>query len=105
MFGAPIVSLRLLLYLAIVTGTVMVVLEAYPNWHFLSEGWAVLLWLKLILLSSVLVFWSVRVPILMAVVVVASIGSHMPRTLRHRTWLRLGPAMRAELLDRPHNPR
>lgn len=85
MFGAPLAPLRLLLYLSIIIGAAMCALEAYPNRHFFHEGWALLLWLKLALLTSVLVFWSARIPILIAVVVIASVGSHLPRTLRHWT--------------------
>jgi hypothetical protein len=85
MFGAPLAPLRLLLYLAILTGIAMCTLEAYPNRQFFYEGWALLLWLKFVLLTSALVFWGHRVPILIAVVVIASIGSHMPRALRHWT--------------------
>jgi hypothetical protein len=84
-FDAPIAPLRLLLCLSAATGVAMLGLEAYPNRHFFREGWALMLWLKLVLLLSVPMFWSVRVPILVAVVVIASIGSHMPRTLRHWT--------------------
>lgn len=83
MFGAPLAPLRLLLYLSIITGVAMCALEAYPNPRFLFEGWALLLWLKLALLTSVLVFWNARTSILIVVVVIASLGSHMPRALRH----------------------
>ena len=85
MFGAPLAQLRLLLYLSIITGVAMCALEAYPNWRFFYEGWALLLWLKLGVLTSVLVFWNARRPILIGVVVIASVGSHMPRALRHWT--------------------
>jgi hypothetical protein len=83
MFGAPLGSLRLLLYLSIATGLAMCALEAYPNRRFFYEGWALLLWLKLVVLMLVPVFWNVSTPILIVVLVIASIGSHMPRALRH----------------------
>jgi hypothetical protein len=85
MFGAPLAPLRPLLYLSIISGAAMCALEAYPNWHFFYEGWALLLWLKLVLLMSVLVFWNVRTAILIVVVVIASVGSHLPHALRHWT--------------------
>ena len=85
MFGAPLAPLRLLLCLSIITGVAMCALEAYPNRHFLYEGWALLLWLKLVVLMLVPVFWNARRPILIVVVVIASVGSHMPRALRHWT--------------------
>ena len=85
MFGAPLAPLRPFLYLSIITGAAMCALEAYPNWQFFYQGWALLLWLKLVLLTSVLVFWNARKPILIVVVVIASVGSHLPRALRHWT--------------------
>lgn len=85
MFGAQLAPLRLLLYLSIITGVAMCVLEAYPNRHFFYEGWALLLWLKLVILILVPAFWNARTPILIVVVVIASVGSHMPRALRHWT--------------------
>ena len=83
MFGAPLAPLRLLLYLSIITGVAMCALEAYPNRRFFYEGWALLLWLKLVVLTLVLVFWNARTPTLIVVLVIASIGSHMPRAMRH----------------------
>ena len=83
MFGAPLAPLRPLLYLSTITGAAMCALEAYPNRRFFYEGWALMLWLKLVVLSLVLVFWNARTPILIVVVVIASVGSHMPRALRH----------------------
>jgi hypothetical protein len=83
MFSAPLAPLRLLLYLSIVTGVAMCALEAYPNRHFFYEGWALLLWLKLVVLMLVPVLWSARKPILIVALVIASLGSHMPRALRH----------------------
>ena len=83
MFGAPLPPLRLFLYLSIITGVAIGALEAYPKRRFFCEGWALLLWLKLALLMSVLLFWNARTFVLILVVVVASVGSHMPRALRH----------------------
>ena len=85
MFGAPLAPLRLLLYLSIITGVVMCALEAYPKRRFFCEGWAMLLWLKLAVLMLVPVLWNARGPILIVVVVITSVGSHMPRALRHWT--------------------
>lgn len=85
MFGAPLAPLRPLLYLSIITGAAMCALEAYPNRRFFYEGWAVLLWLKLVVLMLVPVFWNARRPIFIVVVVIASVGSHLPRALRHWT--------------------
>jgi hypothetical protein len=85
MFGAPLAPLRLLLYLSVVSGVGMCVLEAYPNRRFFCEGWALMLWLKLVVLMLVLMFWNARRPILIVALAIASLGSHMPRALRHWT--------------------
>jgi len=83
MFGAPLAPLRPLLYLSIITGAAMCALEAYPNRRFFYQGWALLLWLKIVMLMLVPAFWNARRPIVIVVLVIASIGSHMPRALRH----------------------
>lgn len=67
----------------IATGTLLVVLELCQDarWPFLGKGLFVLT--KLALLLLVPVFPGARVPLLVAVVVLAGVGSHMPRELRH----------------------
>ena len=51
------------------------------RWPFLGKGLFVLA--KLGLLVLVPVFPGARVPLLVAVVVLAGVGAHMPRELRH----------------------
>lgn len=67
----------------IVTGTLLVVLELGQDarWPFLGKGLCVLT--KLVLLLLVPVVPGARVPLLVVVVVVAGVGSHMPREFRH----------------------
>lgn len=86
-FNAPAGELRLWLYLAIASGAGLIVLEAYPSLHFVFEGWGVLLLLKLALLVAIPFAWSARVPILLAVVALAAVGSHMPARFRHYSLL------------------
>ncbi len=86
-FGAPVSALRPLLYAAIVTGLGMILLEAYPSLHFVFEGWGLLLLGKLALLCCIPFAWKQRFPILLAVVALASIGSHMPKSFRHYSLL------------------
>jgi len=86
-FNAPAAQLRPLLYLAIATGCLMAGLESYPNLHFLVEGAGALLLLKLALLCAIPFAWGYRVPILLVVVVLASVGSHMSARLRHYSFL------------------
>ena len=61
--------------------------ETGPSLHFLFEGWGVLLVGKLILLCCIPFAWNQRFPILLAVVAIASIGSHMPARFRHYSLL------------------
>src|ERR1035441_7857704 len=82
-FGAPADQLRPLLYRAIATGAGMAVVDAYPSLQFLHQGWGVLLLFKLALLCTIPFMWSYRLPILIAVVIIGSVGSHMPKKLRH----------------------
>jgi len=58
-------------------------------WLFMGKGVAVLL--KLVVLLMVPVFWEHRVPLLLLVVALASVGSHMPSRFRHHLVL---PAIR-----------
>jgi hypothetical protein len=86
-FGAPAARLLPWLYVAIATGVAMIFYEAYPNWSFFFEGWGLMLLAKLALLGALGFAGLPRVPILLAAVAVASIGSHMPRRWRHYSLL------------------
>jgi hypothetical protein len=76
---------------AIVTGAGLIALElaATCAWLVMGKGLAVMLKLGLLLLVPV--FWEQRVAILVAVTIVAGVGSHMPARFRHqplsRAWL------------------
>ena len=69
------------------TGIALMALELASTcaWLFLGKGVAVLL--KLLLLLTVPFFWEHRVAILLAVIVVASVGSHMSSRFRHYSFL------------------
>jgi hypothetical protein len=86
-FGASADQLRPLLYGAIVTGVGMATLEAYTSFQFIHQGWGLLLLLKLVMLCVIPFAWSHRLPILIAVIVIGSVGSHMPRKFRHYSLL------------------
>lgn len=92
-FNAPADQLRPLLYAAIISGIGMASVEAYPSLQFLSQGWGILLLLKLVLLCTVPFAWGHRFPILVVVVIIGSIGSHMPRKFRHYSLL-YGPELK-----------
>lgn len=82
-FNAPAGQLRPMLYLAIASGVGMAWIEAYPFWQALFQGWGILLMIKLALLCAVPFAWSHRLAILVAVLVIGSVGSHLPKRLRH----------------------
>ncbi len=76
--------LHTILYLTIGSGSVLVVLEAYAvmfRWLYQGRGLAVLA--KLVLLVAIPWAWRFRLPLLVAVIVLASVGSHMPARFRY----------------------
>ncbi len=70
-------------YMAIITGLVLMLIEAYPDWRYFSEGRGVMVLAKVSLLCTIPWFWQERVAILAAILIMASIGSHMPKRYRH----------------------
>lgn len=82
-FGIAASGLRPWLYAAIATGAVLVLLEAYSGLRWLHQVRGILVLVKLALLLVVPFAWDMRVPILFAVVVLASVGSHMPARYRY----------------------
>jgi hypothetical protein len=82
-FGASSVQLRPLLHVSIATGVGLALVETYPSLHFIFEGWGLFLLAKLALLHFVVTAQSHRIPIILAVVGLAGVGSHMPGKLRH----------------------
>lgn len=80
---------RLLPFLlaTIVTGAGLMVLELASTcaWLFMGKGVAILL--KLVLLLMVPLFWEHRVALVVAVVVLASVSSHMPSRFRYYCFL------------------
>jgi hypothetical protein len=79
--------LRGALYLAIATGLGLIFLEAYPSCRWAYQGRGIMVLAKLGLLCAIPFVWSYRVPILLAVVVLASVGSHMPSRFRYYSFL------------------
>lgn len=79
--------LRTVLYLCILTGVCLTAIEAYPAWRWFYQGRGVMVLVKLALLCSVPVLWEFRVPILLAVLAVASVGSHMPSRFRYYSFV------------------
>lgn len=72
------------LYLTIASGIGLMALEIStigPHWLFMGKGAAVLV--KLLILLAVPYAWNYRLPLLLLVVVIASVCSHMPGRYRH----------------------
>jgi hypothetical protein len=83
-FGLEAERLLPYLWLTVVSGVGLIALEVYAvglYWLVLGKGIMVLL--KLALLLLIPFFWEARVPLLLLVVVIASVGSHMPARYRH----------------------
>jgi hypothetical protein len=79
--------LLLSLWLTVGTGLVLAALETGGKISWLHEARGVMTLVKIGLLFLVLLAWSWRLPILLTVVVVGSVGSHMPRRYRHYSLL------------------
>jgi hypothetical protein len=86
-FAVPAERLRPFLYLTILTGISLFVLELYPEWRRVFEVRNAMTAAKLSLLSLIPWLWTCRVPILIVVILIASIGSHMPRRYRYYSLL------------------
>lgn len=86
-FGVPAATVEPLLWTAAATGAALIFLEAGPTLHWAFEGWGILALLKLALLGLMPFAWDYRLPILLAVVALGSVGSHMAAHLRHYSFL------------------
>ena len=89
------------------TGAVLVVLEAYPSASWLGELRGLAVVGKAALLLAIPWFWPQRVWLLIAVFVLASAGSHMPRRWRHFSILTrrsVDPAAASNLPSREGRP-
>ncbi len=68
----------------IATGVVLIVLEAFSvTYRWLYQGRGLMVLAKLALLAAIPFAWDYRLPILMVVIVLASVGSHMPARFRY----------------------
>ncbi len=86
-FGAAPDSLLPWLWAAIASGAVMLAVELYTSFDWLTQVGGLAVVLKLALLCAIPFAWPVRAPILFAVVAIAGVGSHMPGKYRHYSLL------------------
>lgn len=91
-FGVPEEQLRNVLYPCILSGLGLIAVEAYPTCGWFLEGRGLTVLVKLGLLCTIPFFWEYRVPILLVIVVIASVGSHMPSWFRHSRLIPLHPS-------------
>jgi len=82
-FGMPAERLLVWLYATVITGAGLAAIEAYPSCSWCYEGRGACTLIKLLLLLLVPWLWSQRVALLVVVVVLGSVGSHMPWRYRH----------------------
>ena len=83
-FGASRDQIYPVLWLAIITGAVLIVLEAFQvTFRWLVQGRGLMVIAKLVLLLVMPFAWPARLPILLIVIVLASVGSHMPARFRY----------------------
>jgi hypothetical protein len=82
-FNMPAESLYPWLYATILTGAALTFVEAFPHGRWLYQGRGVFVLVKLLLLLLIPWLWEYRVAMLMAVIGIASVGSHMPARFRY----------------------
>jgi hypothetical protein len=75
--------LEVSLWLTIGTGVVLAAIEAGPRLIWFHQGRGLMTMAKVALICAVPLAWDYRLPILLAVVVIGSVGSHMPGRYRH----------------------
>jgi len=91
-----------------VSGVLLVMLDLASTCEWVFEGRGLAVAAKLGILALVPWLWEQRVLLLLLVVVVASVGAHMPGRFRHRSFRRSGGARRvpgaAAPPERPLDP-
>ncbi len=86
-FGIAPHRLILYLYLTIASGAGLIAMELYRSCRWLYLGKGILVLLKLGCLVAAGIWWEQRVAFLLLVVVLGSVGSHMPSRFRHYSLL------------------
>jgi hypothetical protein len=82
-FDVPPERLKVSLWLTIGTGVALAAVEAGPRLLWFHQGRGLMTMAKLALLCAVPVAWDNRLPILLTVIVLGSVGSHMPARYRY----------------------
>ena len=82
-FDVPAHQLILFLYLTIASGAGLILFELYSSCRWIYLGKGVMVSLKIALVIAAGVWWEHRVMFLLLVVLVGSVGSHMPARFRY----------------------
>jgi hypothetical protein len=82
-FGLPRAELSLWLYWTVLSGACLMALELWPGFDWLLQGAGCLVLVKLVILAFIPAVWEYRIALLTLVMIIGSIGSHMPSSLRH----------------------
>lgn len=82
-FAVPAEQLLPWLWVAIGSGSALMAIEMYPSIDWLGQLAGIFVLVKLALLCVVPFAWSARVPILLGVLAIASVGAHMRGHYRH----------------------
>jgi hypothetical protein len=82
-FDVPPERLKVSLWLTIGTGVALAAVEVGPRLLWFHQGRGLMTMAKLALLCAVPAAWDYRLPILLAVIVLGSVGSHMPARYRY----------------------
>jgi hypothetical protein len=82
-FALPAERLYVWLFLTLLSGAGLIGVEVYSSCKWLYQGKGVLVLLKLLLVAAVAVWWEQRVWLLLLVLLIGSVGSHMPGRFRY----------------------
>jgi len=82
-FDVPRSRLLVTLYWTVGTGIALGAVESGGRLLWFHQGRGLMTLAKLVLVALVPWFWDYRLPILLAVVALASVGSHMPARFRY----------------------
>ena len=87
MFGVDPTRLGPFFAATALSGVLLVALELASTCEWLVQGRGLAVIVKLAVLAAVPVFREQRLVLLLVIVVIASVGSHMPARFRHRSFL------------------
>ena len=87
-FNVPKAELETVHWWCIGTGIVLVAIETGAELTWFHQGRGLMVLAKMALIGTVPLFWDYRLPILLVVVVIGSVGSHMPARFRYYSVLR-----------------